>query len=112
MINAYPDDADGDALRWVAGGGSDMSRPMTIDFSVAAPNRATAARVAELVIAHGFAPSISQDEGATTWSVYCAKSMLATYDGVVEGQALLNSLLQSIGANCDGWGTLGNSSMQ
>lgn len=34
----YPNDADGDALRRVAGAGSDMSKPMDIDFAVAAPD--------------------------------------------------------------------------
>jgi hypothetical protein len=28
----YPDDADGDALRRVAADGSDMSKPMEVDF--------------------------------------------------------------------------------
>ena len=32
MTPAYPDDADGDALRRVASSGSDMALPMVIDF--------------------------------------------------------------------------------
>ena len=37
MNEAYPDDADGDALRRIASTGADMSRPMQIDFFVAVP---------------------------------------------------------------------------
>ena len=48
MGTIYPNDADGDALRRVAGSGADMSRPMTIDFSVASPNREAADQVAQL----------------------------------------------------------------
>jgi hypothetical protein len=34
----FPNDADGDALRRVVDGGSDLSRPMTIDFTVDVPS--------------------------------------------------------------------------
>jgi hypothetical protein len=108
MAHSYPNDADGDALRKVASNGADMSKPMVIDFSVAAPNQDVARRVAELVVAHGFQPSISADEQGGGWSVYCSKSMRATYDGVLEAQRCLNELLRPIGAICDGWGTFGN----
>jgi hypothetical protein len=104
----YPADADGDALRKVAEAGADMGRPMVIDFSVDAADESTARRIAELVAPLGFLPSVSQNEDGNSWSVYCAKSMLATYDGVVGVQAQLNEFLRPLGANCDGWGTFGN----
>jgi hypothetical protein len=107
VIN-YPADADGDALRKVVEGGADMSRPMVIDFSVDAADEVVARRIAEVVTPLGFVPSISQNEDGKSWSVYCAKSMLATYEGVVGVQAQLNELLAPLGANCDGWGTFGN----
>jgi hypothetical protein len=108
MGTIYPNDADGDALRRVAGSGADMSRPMTIDFSVASPNREAADQVAPLVAPHGFKPSVSHDEDTGTWTVYCGKAMLATYVGVVSAQAHLNELVAPLGASCDGWGTFGN----
>ena len=108
MSNSYPNDADGDALRKVVEGVADMSRPMVIDFSVEVPDERTARRVAELVAARGFDPSISQDDDSDSWSVYCSKSMLATYEGVVAVQAELNELLTLHGGVCDGWGTFGN----
>ena len=108
MSAPYPNDADGDALRRVADDGADMSRPMVIDFSVDAPDQGTAIRVSDLVAPLGFDPSVSFDEDTGSWSVYCGKSMLATYDAVVSVQAQLNELLAPLGANCDGWGTFGN----
>jgi hypothetical protein len=46
--------------------------------------------------------------GASSWSVYCGKTMLATYEGVVSVQAQLNELGRPHCGNCDGWGTFGN----
>jgi hypothetical protein len=108
MSTAYPQDADGDALRRVVDSGADMSRPMIIDFSVTVPDERTARHVAELVEAHGFDPSISENDGSASWSVHCSKSMLATYDGVVAVQAELEVLVTPHGGFCDGWGTFGN----
>jgi hypothetical protein len=81
---------------------------MVIDFSVDVPDEHTARRVAEIVAGHGFDPSIFEDDDSGSWSVYCSKSMLATYDGVVAVQAQLNELLGPYGGSCDGWGTFGN----
>jgi hypothetical protein len=106
MSSSYPNDADGDALRNVAESGADMSLPMVIDFSVEVPDERTARHVAEVVAAHGFDPSISEDDGS--WSVHCSKSMLATYEGVVAVQVELNELVSPHGGSCDGWGTFGN----
>jgi hypothetical protein len=108
MTSSFPNDADGDALRRVVEAGADMSQPMTIDFSIEAPDERSARRIAELVATRGFDPSISEDEDAETWSVYCSKSMLATYDGVVSVQSELNELVEPHGGCCDGWGTFGN----
>jgi regulator of RNase E activity RraB len=104
----YPDDDDGDALRKVAEAGADMTRPMVIEFSIDAADERSARNIAELVEARGFDPSISDNDGGASWSVYCAKSMLATYEGVVAVQAELNALVAAHGGECDGWGTFGN----
>jgi hypothetical protein len=108
MSDIYPADSDGDALRMVAEAGADMSRPMVIDFSIDVPDERIAHRVVELVAPHGFNGSVSYDEDDKAWSVYCGRSMLATYEGVVTVQGRLNELLVPLGATCDGWGTIGN----
>ena len=104
----FPADADGDALRRVAEDGADMSSPMVIDYSVTAPDERAARVIAALVEAQGFDPSISDAGGGGSWSVYCSKSMLATYEGVVNTQAALNALVASYGGRCDGWASFGN----
>ena len=67
----------------MAEAGADMSLPMTIDFAVDVPDERAARAIAELVSTDGFDPSISDNGGSSTWSVYCSKTMLATYEGVV-----------------------------
>ena len=109
MNSTYPDNSDGDALRRAAENGANMSRPMIIDFSITVPDEEAAHGVSDLVAAHGFDPSIYCDDDNGSWSVFCAKSMLATYDGVVDVQAQLNVLVESHGGACDGWATFGNS---
>ena len=90
MKHPYPDDADGDALRKVAESGADMSRPMVIEFSVDVPDERAARRVAEVVSPVGFYPSIFRHDETDSWSVYCAKEMLATHEAVVDVQSELN----------------------
>ena len=104
----FPDDADGDALRRVAADGADMNSAMIIDFTVLAPDEASARAIAELAEAQGFDPSISDEGGSGQWGVYCSKSMLATHAGVVAEQATLNALAAPRGGRCDGWATFGN----
>jgi hypothetical protein len=81
---------------------------MVIEYSVAVPDEATAKRVAEIVAPRGYDPSIVHDGESESWTVYCSRSMLATYDGVVRAQRELNACVQPYGAECDGWGTFGN----
>ena len=116
-FSVYPADADGDALRRVAGDGSDMSQPMDIDFSVAAPIQEIAEAVASRALELGYRVQISFDDSERdldgdaplpAWSCYCTKTMLATYDGVVAAQRELNDVVAPLGAWCDGWGTFGN----
>jgi regulator of RNase E activity RraB len=104
----YPDDADGDALRKVEAAGADMSQPMVIEFSIEAPDPESARRIAERVSEHGFDPTIHESDDDDSVSVYCARTMLATYEGVVAEQARLTELSAAFGGTCDGWGTFGN----
>ena len=108
MVAIYPADDDGDALRMVATSGADMSKPMTIEFTVAVPSVDIARSLAERISAVGYSPDLFVDDEGGAVSLYCARSMLATYEGVVAAQSELNSICELVGANCDGWITAGN----
>jgi len=103
----YPDDADGDTLRSVAENGADMNLPMLIEFTIAVPTEEAARSLAERVALMGYSPSIFVDDDGDV-SIYCGRTMVATYEGVVEAQAELNQLCEPYGAECDGWITAGN----
>ena len=108
MPISYPDDDDGDSLRRVAEHGADMSQPMSIEFSINVPDLVRAHSLAERIAPAGFHPEIYVDDETGCVSIYCAKSMLATYQGVVAAQYELNELCALFGADCDGWMTGGN----
>jgi len=107
MSSDYPDDADGEVLRRVAQDGSDMSAPMEIDFTIEAPNESVAKTLSAVIAARGYSPRIHHDEDGSV-SLYCALTMVATYEGVIAKQHELNEICEPYGAACDGWLTAGN----
>ena len=112
MSRSYPDDADGDALQRLADEGSDMSRPMTIDFVVSISDMSKARSIAQLVAEHGYQTDIHLDDEGGSIDIYCTKRMVATYDGVVACQTELTQLCKPFGVVCDSWGTYGNEGEQ
>jgi hypothetical protein len=85
-----------------------MGQPMVIEYSIAVSDELTAKRIADVVCPHGYDPSIVHDAASNSWTVYCSRSMLATYDGVVGAQRELSAWAAPYGGECDGWGTFGN----
>jgi hypothetical protein len=115
MALSFPDDADGDALRRVERRGSDMSRPMKIDFMIDVPNQRAGEAIASRAEALGYMVKVVYDAGEAgteddvpSWTCYCTKRMLATYEGVVAVQVELEAISSPFGGHCDGWGTSGN----
>lgn len=115
MTDKYPNDADGDALRRIAADGNDMSRPMEVNFQVAAPDEPTAKKFAEAAVKLGYRTSVyaydpeeKEEELTDPWTCECTKDMVLTYDAVIAAQLELDEIAQSLGAYADGWGTFGN----
>ena len=115
MPDEYPNDADGDALRRIAADGNDMSRPMDVDFQMAAADETAAKSVADSAAKLGYRTSICVDDGAEDdehltdpWTCECTKNMILTYDAVIAVQLELDAIARPIGAYSDGWGTFGN----
>ncbi len=108
MASIFPNDADGDVLQGVAESGSDLSKPMTIDFFVAIPDETAGIAVAEAAQAAGFDTDVDLDAEDGEWTCYCTKFMLATYEGVIRAQEELGTLAAPYGGVPDGWETAGN----
>ncbi len=107
FTRTYPDDEDGDALFQVAQLGSDLSRPMEIDFVVAVPDEASGKTVARAARASGYVTEVATDDEGD-WICYCTKEMIASYEAVVLAQEELRQLSAPYGGEPDGWETVGN----
>ena len=108
MATDYPDNADGNALRRLADSGADMSKPMDIDFFIAASDEATAEVVADKAAGLGYRTEICFDDDESLvdpWTCECTKAMVPTYEAVIAAQAELHAIARSLGAYTDGWGT-------
>jgi Regulator of ribonuclease activity B len=111
VVARFPLDADGDALRRIAVQGSDLSRPMLIDFQIALPDEASAEALAAVARKLGYQASVyDSPECALPWTCECSTRMLATYEGVIAIQKELAELIKPFGGIPDGWGTSGNTS--
>ncbi len=104
----YPDDADGDALRRVVEGGSDMSKPMLVDFMIAVPDEKSGTSVSREAREHGYQTKVEQDRESGRWTCYCSKMMILTYEAVILTQDSLDEIARPFGGYSDGWGTFGN----
>ena len=102
----FPDDDDGDELRLIAEGGSDMARPMPVDFTIVFDDRARADSFAGLVKTLGYAPLVEpEDEG---FCCTCTKELVATHAAIVDAQDKLAAAAEAFEGILDGWGSFGN----
>jgi regulator of RNase E activity RraB len=105
----FPDDADGDALRRFVDGGSDLSKPMLINFQVAVPDEKAAQGMADVALKLGYRVSVHESPGCSRpWTCECSTRMLVSYDGVIAIQKELAKLASPFGGHPDGWGSFGN----
>ena len=117
MTTDYPDDIDGEVLQMIAEDGNDMSKPMMVDYHVAAATEDTAEKIAAAAEKLGYEVAIEFDNGEDAeedeeitepWTCTCRKEMLLEYDGVVAAQKQLDEIARPYGGYSDGWGTFGN----
>jgi len=109
MTDNFPSDSDGDALRRLVSDGSDLSRPMFIDFQVAVPDEPAAKELAVAASKLGYHVRIYESPECTLpWTCQCSTRMLATYEGVMAIQIELAAISEQFGGLPDGWGTFGN----
>ncbi len=109
MADGFPNDADGDALRRVLSDGSDMSRPMYVDFHVSVPDEASAKALAAVTLKLGYRVSVyDSPKFSPLWTCQCSTRMLVTYESVIAIQQELGEISAEFGGHPDGWGTFGN----
>ena len=87
---------------------------MEIDFAVAVPDEAVGNAVANQARARGYTVKVVFDPGEDpeddppSWTCYCYRTMIPSYDAVIAVQAELDTLSRPLGGYCDGWGSFGN----
>lgn len=104
-------DEDGDALRRLREAGSDLSRPMAIDFAIDVSDGVAARAIALEVAAAGYRVEVveeDEDGEGPSWTCYCMREMIPDYEAVIAVQAELDRLAAPYGGRCDGWGSFGN----
>jgi hypothetical protein len=107
----FPNDADGDALHLVVAGGSDLTKPMLVDFQVAAPDQIAAKGIADGARQLGYrVTTYATPECSLPWTCECSIQMLVNYESVVAIQKELARLAAPFGGHPDGWGSFGNKS--
>ena len=97
-----------DALKRLQEHGSDLSKPMVIDFFVAAASPEQCQLIAEEASKHGFAISIEADDESTNWTCYCSMEMVPDVRRVMQTEELLDTIAGRHGGNACGFGSFGN----
>lgn len=110
-----PNDADGDAMRRLIEDGCDLTKPMDIDFVVAAWKEDEAERISADARGLGFITKVcdggddpEHESDLPPFTCYCTKTMLLDYDNLISTQNELDRIGRSHGGYSDGWGTFGN----
>lgn len=96
------------ALQRFAESGSDLSRPMEIDFFVALPTEESAKSFSVEANGAGFKTSIQYADETADWTCYCSKMVVPSFSNVRAIEKRLNTLAQRFGGKSDGFGSFGN----
>jgi hypothetical protein len=95
------------ALREYEKSGSDLSRPMAMDFFVIAPSQAVARVVQVRTAPMGFTTTVGQDDEGR-WICTCSVTLVPELEKVVALEQLLDRLAHELGGFADGFGSYGN----
>ena len=103
-----PDNDTGDALRNLVRDGSDLEKPLEMDFFIAVPSESVGKNIAELVTQKGFSCSIEGDTETGEWTCYATKTIIPSYQNVIVIEEYLSTVSKDFGGNTDGFGSYGN----
>ncbi|QTL36562.1 ribonuclease E inhibitor RraB [Pseudoalteromonas viridis] len=107
-MDNIPNDETGAALKAYVKDGSDLSKPMNMDFFIAVPNKVKGDAIAQKVTKLGFQTSVEFDDEAQEWTCYCNKTIVPSYSNVVAIEKQLDEVSKPYGGYSDGFGSFGN----
>lgn len=102
-------DETANALQRLADTGSDLTKPMKMDFFVAVPSESAGQMVAIKAGDLGFETSVEQDSETGDWTCYCSKILIPEFHEIVNIEKQLNAISTQYGGYIDGFGSYGNS---
>jgi hypothetical protein len=120
MANS-PNDADGEALSRLAEAGVDLSRPLPLEFTVAARDGVAAESIRQALAIHGYESQVEYDEGepnedgqidpddeefGPSWTVSVKVEMVPSHGELLRVQADLDRIAAPHNGKSDGWGTM------
>ena len=91
-----PNDADGDALRRLIKIGADLTKPMDIDFHVAAPDEGSCQAIGKAAAMVGFRIHRSKDHNRAAWTCSCTKSMIDSMNDTLAATFKAKGLCRSL----------------
>lgn len=109
-MDANSENATRQALKQIELDGSDLSKPLLLDFFVAVPSESAGNVVAKSAAAIGFDTSVEADDESGEWTCYCAIKMIPELSAVLQLEERLDEFGRSVGGKADGFGTFGNAS--
>jgi hypothetical protein len=109
LLMNLPKNATGDALQRYIDHGSNLTKPMKMDFFVWVPTQEAGAKVAERAEALGFMTRLEQNTELPEWTCYCTKTIVPSYATVVEMEEQLDAIGRECGGHAGGFGSFGNS---
>lgn len=89
------------------GGGSDLTKPMEMDFFVAATSEDAGNAVAGQAQRIGLSTKVVQDEESSDWTCDCTKTIIARYETVVKIEHALDAIARPFGGHLDRFGSYG-----
>ena len=104
---SLPNTDTGQALKRLEDDGSDLSKPMLIDFFVSVPSEASGKLVASEADSLGFNTSVEKDDDGD-WTCYCETTLIPSYTTIVNIEEKLNNIAIKYGGYSDGFGSFGN----
>jgi len=110
MMDDIPDTPDGNALRSLVAHGSDLSRPILMNFQVAVPSEEAAKGLGDVALKRGYRVEVyASPKCKQPWTCECSSRLIATHDSIIAFQEELARIAKPFGGFPDGWGSFGNS---
>ncbi|NOS76085.1 MAG: ribonuclease E inhibitor RraB [Methyloglobulus sp.] len=107
MQSIRNDDTSAAIKQWITEG-SDLNRPLTIDFFVAMPSEIACKHFCEIDELADFNIMFEKDEETSGWTCYCTKTLIPDYDQIVSIENQLDSIAKKYDGYADGFGSYGN----